>query len=219
LNSSPKRQPGTMISEPTVIDLTLPPVMDGQDATPPLAESKNRDSLLDRAREVRERAGALSKRMESLAQLLARRLEPSAESSESQNRSDRAGVESPPAPAGRGAIELVAETQTPDEKAESRLKRLFGARVTTQGVLFVQPAQGQATVHVAGEFNAWNPRSMPMQFDPALRVWQLLIPLEPGNHRYRIVADGRWTHDAFNPYIEVNSFGQLNSVIEVGIKD
>ena len=33
--------------------------------------------------------------------------------------------------------------------------------------------------------------------------------------RVRLVFDGRWSHDLFNPAIETNEYGELNSVVEI----
>ena len=43
----------------------------------------------------------------------------------------------------------------------------------------------------------------------------LCIPVPPGRHCYRLVVDGRWCADSFNPGIEINPFGEHNSVVNV----
>lgn len=95
------------------------------------------------------------------------------------------------------------------------LARVFGVRVTAQGLLFVQPANGVRAMAVAGDFNLWNPALHPMRLDPQQGVWQACIPVAPGRYAYRLVMDGRWLHDPFNSYIQINPFGEFNSIVEV----
>ena len=90
----------------------------------------------------------------------------------------------------------------------------FGARSTEQGVQFTQPRNDERVLCIAGDFNNWQPETHRMYYDVSLHAWTLLIPLPPGRYRYRLVADGRWRHDAFNRYVEANPYGQLNNVVE-----
>ena len=41
------------------------------------------------------------------------------------------------------------------------------------------------------------------------------LKLPRGRYRYRLVVDGRWSHDLFSPAIETNEYGELNSVLEI----
>jgi chromosome partitioning protein len=92
---------------------------------------------------------------------------------------------------------------------------LLGARSTASGVLFVRPIAGAQSVCVAGDFNGWSPVATPLKASPSLGVFEGTIALPPGRHRYRLVVDGRWTHDEHNPHSEPNPFGELNSVVDV----
>jgi hypothetical protein len=47
--------------------------------------------------------------------------------------------------------------------------------------------------------------------------FELLLPLPPGRYRYRVVVDGRWSHDADNPNVETNQYGEWNSIVEVPV--
>jgi chromosome partitioning protein len=49
----------------------------------------------------------------------------------------------------------------------------------------------------------------------ALGVWQTVVKLPPGRHRYRLVIDGQWTQDPHNPHTETNPFGERNNVVVV----
>ncbi len=96
-----------------------------------------------------------------------------------------------------------------------RIGHLLGARHTRRGVLFVQPISIGASVSIAGSFNQWTPDSHPMRRNDSVGVFELLAPLPPGRHTYRVVIDGRWTADPFNEAAEPNPFGDLNSVVVV----
>ena len=93
--------------------------------------------------------------------------------------------------------------------------RLFGVRRTGEGLLFVQPIELGLDVRVAGDFNGWSPGSSPMRRNEAMGVHEVTVPVGQGQYRYRLVVDGRWLEDQFNPRREPNEFGELNSVIEV----
>jgi hypothetical protein len=45
--------------------------------------------------------------------------------------------------------------------------------------------------------------------------WQLRMPLDKGIHRYRLVVDDQWQQDPYNDWIEMNPFGEFNSVLDV----
>ncbi len=118
----------------------------------------------------------------------------------------------------RDTTDLTAQPSTrPASKPQlkKKLSRLYGARPTSRGVLFVQPGQPTDRVGLAGEFNAWNPEQTPMKHDAELGIWQAVVPLPPGDHRYRLVVNGRWTQDPYNERVETNPFGELNSLVEV----
>lgn len=97
---------------------------------------------------------------------------------------------------------------------KNQISKLFGVRVTSQGLLFIQPLHGAQSMAVAGDFNHWNPNSHTMQSDPRLGIWQVCIKVPPGRYRYRLVIDGKWTADPYNPHMETNPFGELNNIIE-----
>ncbi len=53
-------------------------------------------------------------------------------------------------------------------------------------------------VHLAGNFNAWNPSELLMQKIEG--GWQLPYVLAAGNYEYKFILDGRWITDPDNPY-------------------
>lgn len=96
-----------------------------------------------------------------------------------------------------------------------RLTKLYGVRQTDQGALFCQPNQSAGQLRIAGDFNNWQPEQACMNHNSKLDVWELCLPLPPGKYRYRLVVDGRWTSDPHNQQVEVNPYGELNSILEV----
>lgn len=120
------------------------------------------------------------------------------------------------APKSPADAEPPSGAPTSKKETDEKIEALYGARQTGDVVVFRshQPEAGE--VQVAGDFNDWMPHTTPMQrleggdFEARLR-------LPKGRYRYRLVVDGRWSHDRFNPAIETNEYGELNSVIEVTV--
>lgn len=100
-------------------------------------------------------------------------------------------------------------------KATEMDRRLLGVRQTSQGVLFVQPLSLGQRVYIAGTFNHWSPSATPMTRNEGLGVHEICIPIDAGDHQYRLVVDGAWTADPHNAATATNPFGELNSVVHV----
>ena len=109
-----------------------------------------------------------------------------------------------------------ATAAPPPKDLDEKLAKLYGVRMTSQGVLFVHPAdESIRSVSIAGDFNDWKPSSTPMKRDDQLGVFQVCLPLPPGRYLYRLVVDDKWIQDPHNTYVETNPFGELNNVAEV----
>ena len=49
---------------------------------------------------------------------------------------------------------------------------------------------------VAGDFNGWGARPVPLRRDPSSTRWAVTLALHAGQHRYAFVVDGtRWVSD------------------------
>lgn len=79
---------------------------------------------------------------------------------------------------------------------------------------FTLRAPGAKSVYVTGSFNDWS-------LDEKCRMhqenghWRVSLPLRHGVHKYQFIVDGNWQEDPSNPRQERNSFGDINSLIEV----
>ncbi len=76
--------------------------------------------------------------------------------------------------------------------------------------------QGVNSVHVAGDFNAWGERDIPLapQRDGS---WRVQIELSPGFYGYKFILDGTtWVEDPRARSSRPDGHGGQNSVLEVG---
>lgn len=116
---------------------------------------------------------------------------------------------------------VTVDRPTPLEERLTRpasfeaLRRLFGVRQVTSGVLFVQPMAIGSRVAVAGDFNGWSETSHVMRRNEDLGVYELVMAVPPGRYTYRLIVDGVWRPDPYNPAGEPNPFGERNSLLEV----
>ncbi|MBL8963584.1 MAG: AAA family ATPase [Phycisphaeraceae bacterium] len=152
------------------------------------------------AADLRTRAASRSEEMARLAQRLAAR------------------ASAPPA----SVAPLVQDAPPSGEFHElkprsvrSPVNLFHGVRQTRQGALFIVPLSLGSTVSVAADFNNWSPDRHAMRRNEELGVFEVCIPLPPGRYSYRLVVDGRWQVDPFNPATEPNPFGEFNSLLVV----
>lgn len=113
----------------------------------------------------------------------------------------------------RGNNGVLREPSTP-EQIERKIERIYGVRQTASGVVFRYHEPQAERVEIAGDFNNWTPRRTPLLRDPN-GDFHGTVHLPPGRYHYRLVIDGRWSHDKSNPVTEPNEYGDYNSVIRV----
>lgn len=83
---------------------------------------------------------------------------------------------------------------------------------------FTYEAPDAKSVFVTGSFNDWS-------LDDSCRLkavdgrWETVIPLKPGLYKYQFIVDGVWREDPKNKRRERNSFGDINSLLEVKSDD
>ncbi|MBF0489225.1 MAG: AAA family ATPase [Candidatus Omnitrophica bacterium] len=79
---------------------------------------------------------------------------------------------------------------------------------------FALKAPTAQSVFVTGSFNDWSlDEKCRMTNDQG--VWKLRMSLKPGTYKYQFIVDGKWQEDPENKNTERNSFGDINSLIEV----
>ena len=67
--------------------------------------------------------------------------------------------------------------------------KLYNGKAFTKPVNFFCSATAAKAVHIAGDFNEWNPTSHPMQRSPDGN-WVVQVQLTNGHHRYWFLVDG-----------------------------
>jgi Glycogen recognition site of AMP-activated protein kinase len=92
---------------------------------------------------------------------------------------------------------------------------LPGERGGQSTVRFVFVAPYASRVSLVGDFNAWNPKTMPMRRSPDGRAWLLDVSLAPGRHVYSFVVDGDLAPDPTAPRAAEDDFGVPSSVVLV----
>jgi chromosome partitioning protein len=79
---------------------------------------------------------------------------------------------------------------------------------------FILKAPEAKSVYVTGSFNDWSlDENCRMSNNDG--VWTLKVSLKPGTYKYQFIVDGKWQEDPANASIERNSFGDINSLVEV----
>ncbi|MBF0510891.1 MAG: AAA family ATPase [Candidatus Omnitrophica bacterium] len=102
------------------------------------------------------------------------------------------------------------------EGTSVRMKELI--QKETEGLLnptaFVLNAPDAKSVYVTGSFNDWS-LDESCRMSNSEGVWNLRLNLKPGLYKYQFIVDGKWQQDPQNTRKERNSFGDINSLVEV----
>jgi chromosome partitioning protein len=108
--------------------------------------------------------------------------------------------------------EAPAQAYKPSERMQELVQKETGEFLSNTA--FCLKAPQAKSVFVTGSFNDWS-------LDETCRmtnqdgVWTLKVNLKPGTYKYQFIVDGKWQEDPANTSIERNSFGDINSLIEV----
>ncbi len=116
-----------------------------------------------------------------------------------------------PAPGPEIRMKEVAPAPTMEEK----LADFYGTRQEGEAVLFSSSYPRAQAVQIAGDFTEGNPEAAPLARVSDNGMWQIKLPLAKGRYKYRLVVDGQWQQDPYNTCVEMNPYGECNSVIEV----
>jgi len=82
-------------------------------------------------------------------------------------------------------------------------------------VTFRLKTESGRKVFVAGTFNNWDAEKNPMKEKRGTGLYSATISLPKGRYEYKFVVDGIWMVDPECPEWVANSFGSLNSVLNV----
>lgn len=89
-------------------------------------------------------------------------------------------------------------------------------RDTLRLVRLMFDAPSARSVSLAGDFNGWGARPLPMQRDPLSRRWAVTLALHAGAHRYAFVVDGtRWVPDPAAERSGRDTAGRVFSLLHV----
>lgn len=87
-------------------------------------------------------------------------------------------------------------------------------KAKTKKIVFQLSAANATAVVLTGDFNAWNKEGIKMKKEKT-GIWKSEIELAAGRYEYKFIVDGKWWTDPANKRTAINSFGDVNSVIEV----
>lgn len=88
--------------------------------------------------------------------------------------------------------------------------------VTPDGVRFRFAQPRARGVAVAGTFNGWSASAQPMTRSVSGGLWEVVIPLPPGEHLFMYVVDGtEWVSPPHAESYADDGFGSRNGVIVV----
>jgi hypothetical protein len=82
-------------------------------------------------------------------------------------------------------------------------------------VRFSVVAPNAASVSIVGDFNAWNPATLPMKRSADGKLWEVEVRLPLGRYPYAFMVDGRIEPDPAAPRTTDDGFGTPNSVLMV----
>jgi hypothetical protein len=115
--------------------------------------------------------------------------------------------------AGAGAVTLLRTSRAPAPIASTEQTAVAGTVMLP--VRFSLNAPNAAQVSIVGDFNDWNPTTLPMRRSADGRVWEVEVRLPLGRYTYSFMVDGRLARDPEAPSTTDDGFGTPNSVLMV----
>ena len=100
-------------------------------------------------------------------------------------------------------LESLLETEGRLEKQEER------------EIVFKLEASEGAMVQIAGDFNKWVPEPLHLAESQGRALWHKTIPLRQGSYEYKYLVNGLWMPDPDNERTVEDSYGGVNSIINV----
>ena len=105
--------------------------------------------------------------------------------------------------------------QTIEKTFQKRMEEILKEELPrlNEVVLSVKAPEAKE-VYLAGEFNNWKLDDN-SRMEQTNGCWIKRLNLNSGKYRYRFVIDGHWSEDPANPLTQLNSYGTLDSLLEV----
>ena len=116
----------------------------------------------------------------------------------------------------RNDTEETVEKKLKPEKAKktgARTAKVKG-KIEKRKVEFLFHASDANEVCLAGDFNEWDPATIPMKKQKE-GLWKATLRLGPGRYEYKVCADGQWVHYIRGVERVPNPFGTENFVMWV----
>ena len=117
--------------------------------------------------------------------------------------------------------EIITQENSPtpalafEKTLEKRMNEIIKENLPKLKTVTLKVAAPQAKeVYLAGEFNNWKLDDN-SRMEQANGCWTKKLDLNNGKYRYRFVIDGNWSEDPANPLTQLNSYGTLDSLLEV----
>jgi 1,4-alpha-glucan branching enzyme len=92
--------------------------------------------------------------------------------------------------------------------------RAFAYQKPLRAINFICHAPQAKTVTLVGDFNQWDPATLPMK-QMSDRSWLLTVELKHGHHRYAFLVDGVLTLDPHAQGITRNDKGERVCLVPV----
>jgi 1,4-alpha-glucan branching enzyme len=99
-------------------------------------------------------------------------------------------------------------------KEEKMKKATIKQKIKNHNVVFSVEAHEANDVFLAGDFNHWNPETLPMKKADS-GVWKRTLKLAPNLYEYKFIIDGEWKTDPQNSKTCPNCFGTENNILAI----
>jgi hypothetical protein len=116
---------------------------------------------------------------------------------------------------GAGATMLVDRRAPGAPPAIVAQQHVATADAVMLPVRFSLSAPNAARVSIVGDFNDWNPATLPMRRSADGRLWEVEVRLPLGRYNYAFMVDGQLARDPDAPSTAHDDFGAPNSVLMV----
>ncbi|HEX4683343.1 MAG TPA: isoamylase early set domain-containing protein [Gemmatimonadaceae bacterium] len=116
-----------------------------------------------------------------------------------------------------GTLTFVASHARPRAAQAIAAQAISASGATHQllPVRFSVVAPAAASVSIVGDFNHWDPATLPMRRSADGRTWEVEVRLPLGRYSYAYLVDGKLATDPAAPRGASDDFGTPNSVIMV----